>query len=271
MKLLTAFLCCLYLWGCTAKSGTDQRFDDSQKLAAPTVSVSLSDPNSFSFAMVGDLHVSNQDASRLSRILTAAQGEGDSFIVLLGDLADQGSSQDFSAINAALTTAGWSNKFLPVVGNHDVFNDGWTNYKGLFGASHYSVTIGNSRFIVLDTGDGNVGKEQGDWLTNQLQQGGTTHTFLISHYLPVVPGERTYLRLSDEREAVHLMKEATNHHVHGWFGGHYHSYCNANIDGIDYVVAGGGGGRRMEPVTDFFFVQVTVSGSTVTYTLHTVN
>jgi hypothetical protein len=36
---------------------------------------------------------------------------------------------------------------------------------------------------------------------------------------------------------------------------------------VDYVVAGGGGGRRMKPVEDYFFVQVSVSKNGIQYQL----
>jgi hypothetical protein len=271
MKRFRNYLLVIFFIGCTSSTVTDQRFHESLTLSPPTVNVSLADSNHFSFAVVGDLHVSNQDTSRLNRILSAASAEGDSFIVLLGDLADQGALQDLSAIKDTLVAGGWSGKYLPVLGNHDVFNDGWTNYKNVNGASHYQVTIGNSRFLALDTADGNVGREQTQWLEGELKKPGPMNTFLISHYLPVIPGERTYLKLANEKEAIHLMKLATNHGVRGWMGAHYHSYIVERIEGVDYLVAGGGGGRRMQPVMDYFFVQVQVSGGDIRYTLHKVD
>ena len=42
-------------------------------------------------------------------------------------------------------------------------------------------------------------------MKNELEKAQPTNTFLLSHYLPVVPEERTYLRLSNEDEAERLL------------------------------------------------------------------
>jgi hypothetical protein len=96
-------------------------------------------------------------------------------------------------------------------------------------------------------------------------RGSETHTFVLSHYLPVTPGIRTYLRLSDDLEATTLMKLARNFSVAAWLGGHYHSYALGEVEKVKYLVAGGGGGRRMDPVWENFFVQVRVAGQEISF------
>jgi hypothetical protein len=101
------------------------------------------------------------------------------------------------------------------------------------------------------------------WLKEELEKSGEINKFILTHYMPVVPGQRTYLRLSNQVEAERLMKLASRHRTKGVFGGHYHSYCRENISGVEYTVAGGGGGRRMEPIKNHFFVQVSVKQENV--------
>jgi hypothetical protein len=159
-----------------------------------------------------------------------------------------------------------------VLGNHDVFGSGWTHFKTYYGPGTYRFNVGNSTFIVLDTGDGTLGESQTEWLTAELAKAKPTNTFIVSHYLPVIPGITTYLKLANDREALRLMKMAKDNGIRSWIGGHYHSYVVGNIEGVDYVVTGGGGGRRMDSVqlsaadkNKFFFVQVQVNGSNVSY------
>jgi hypothetical protein len=109
------------------------------------------------------------------------------------------------------------------------------------------------------------------WLEGEIDRDRPQNTFFLSHYMPVVPGQQTYLKFPDEQEALHLMKLAVDHGVVAWLGGHYHSYIQSTIDGVLYVVAGGGGERRMAPVYDYFFVQVTVAGNQVSAQMHKVN
>jgi hypothetical protein len=255
---------------CVSRTVPGERFRDSRVLQVAQPQVQLPDPQHYTFAVVGDLHIQRGDTARFRRILTAASAEGDAFGVFLGDLVDNGLESDFAAYARALADTGWSAKAFSVIGNHDIFGDGWTYYKQTNGPSHYTFQIGNAKFIALDTADGSLGAEQAEWLKTELSKPNPGLLFLASHYMPDVPGISTYLRLADEVEAARLMALATRSGVRAWFGAHYHSYVVGSIEGVDYVVAGGGGGKRMPPVAGFFFVQVAVNGQSVSYTLRNV-
>jgi len=261
----------LLMASCVSQTVPSERTSDSRQLAPPANNVSLSDNEHFTFAAVGDLHIGSRDTSRLQRIMTAATAEGDAFLILLGDIVDKGDHDDFVAVQQALHDGGFDGKVFPMLGNHDIFNGGWSEYKAIFGPNYYRFTVGNSTFFAMDTADGTLGAEQMDWLESELKKPLTTNTFFLSHYLPVIPGQRTYLKLADQNEALHLMKLALNHGVAAWLGGHYHSYIQEQIDGVLYVVAGGGGERRMAPVSDYFFVQVKVDGSSVSAQMNKVD
>jgi len=251
--------------GCVSRSVPPERYQQSEPLAAPSLSVTLPDPDKFSFAFVGDLHINGQNTERLRRILAAAAAEGDAFVVLLGDIADGGARDDFQAVLTALSDTGFANKALFVIGNHDIFEDGWTHFRDLLGPSHYSTTIGNTRFLAVDSADGTLGEKDGDWLRAELGKPGPTNTFVLSHYAPIVPGVRTYLKIANEEEAAKLMKLSTLKGVTGWLSGHHHSYISEKIDGVTYTIAGGAGGRRMQPVEAFFYGQATVDGKDISY------
>lgn len=263
--LLVALACCM------SSTVPEVRFEESAAMSPPNITANPADPNNFTFAMVADVHIKGAETSRLVTILQAAAAANDAFIVLLGDIVDAGLSADVNAVNTAIQANGFTGKVLPVIGNHDIFGDGWVYYKSVLGPSHYTVDIGNSRFIALDTADGTVGNSQASWLKEQLKRTPRTNTFILSHYLPVLPGVDHYLRLVNPTEAMSLMKLASSFLVRGWFGGHYHGYLNAAIEGVSYVGAGGGGGTRMPspiadvPTEDFFYVQVTVQDAQVSY------
>jgi len=249
-----------------------ERLRESGELSAPPVSVSLSDPENYSFAVVGDLHILGGDTARTRKILTQAAAENDAFVIFLGDIVDKGDLSDVVAFRDVITELNWTGRAFPVLGNHDIFNDGWTHYRALNGPSRYTVDIGNLRLYVLDTADGTVGAMQREQLEAELaSEGGPALRVLASHYLPMIPEQRTYLKLADDTEALRLMKLAAASHVKAWFGAHYHSYVTGTIEGVDYVCAGGGGGRRMQPVTEFFFVQVQVQKDQLTYHLRKID
>lgn len=162
--LFSAFF--LLALSCGSSSHTDQRFRESLAMAA-LPAISVANPDAFSFAVVGDTHV-GADTTALQTILTRAAAEGDEFVILLGDIVDKGIKADMDAVKAAVTASAFSGKVLYVVGNHDVFEDGWTHFKTDFGPSVYAVTIGNSQFIALDTADGTVGRDQYEWLKGRF-------------------------------------------------------------------------------------------------------
>lgn len=259
------FLSLLAIAACVSQTLPSLRFSESRSLNGPTLSIALADPGTFSFVAVGDLHVGGGDTDRLSRILDGAEAGGDSFLVLLGDIADKGVKSDFEAVRTLLEGRGWWERTLFAIGNHDIFDEGWENYRQVVGPSYYSVDIGRSRFLSVDTADGYVGDGQRRWLEEQLARPALDHTFVVSHYLPVIPGQQTYLKLASATQSLELMELASQHGLTAWLGGHYHSYVLGQVKGVDYLVAGGGGGRRMGPIREYFYVRVGVTPEDVTY------
>lgn len=260
----------IYLLSCASQTIPEERFTDSEQLSKPTVDVTLADSEKFTFAAVGDLHILGGNTTRFEKILDGAKNVGAQFLICLGDIADKGDRIEVLSYRAAIEEKNWAGKIFPVIGNHDVFGGGWAHFKELNGPSHYTFTIGNSKFIVIDTADGTVSESETAWFEQELQATRPKHLFVLSHYLPTVPGITTYLRISNESEATRLMKLAKEANVTAWLGAHYHSFVKGEAGGVTYVVAGGGGGRRMPPVSDYFYVRVTVSGDDISYEMETV-
>ncbi|MCB0405111.1 MAG: metallophosphoesterase [Bdellovibrionales bacterium] len=253
-----------------SRSLTDQRFSESASLSGPSNTVVVADPADYSFSFVGDMHIAGADVRYLNQILDDSAAQGDAFHISLGDIVDEGEASDFDAFYNAVMARGWGGKLFTAIGNHDVFYDGWNYYKQRWGASHYVFTVGNTKFIVFDTADGNVGESQMDWIESELNNSSATNNVFVSHYMPLVPGIQTYLRLANREEALSLMRLATQKGVRAWIGGHYHSYISEEVDGVQYVVAGGGGGRRMPPVKEYFYVQAKVVGASLSFTRRTI-
>src|SRR5690606_6994170 len=138
-------IACLFLAGavaCVSRTVPEGRFTESATLSAPAFNVSVADPGTFTFAAVGDLHIGGGDTQRLGRILDGAEADGDAFLVLLGDQVDKGVRSAFEALRNRLQDRGWWDKTLFTVGNHDVFEDGWENYRDVLGPSYLSVDVG---------------------------------------------------------------------------------------------------------------------------------
>jgi len=244
--------------GCVAKTTITDRLKNNENYPVPTLNITFSDPKNFSFGVVGDLHVEGQDVSRLERIINLANTNGESFLGLLGDIADTGVLSDYQAIQTKLTSMSWTQKFLPMVGNHDIFEDGATHYASVFGRYFYSVVVQGNRFIVLDTADGTLGPEQRNWFEAELKNT-EENKFVFGHYPLAVPGQNTYLKFANRTEVQELLKLAANYRVRAWLSAHYHSFIAEKIHGVLHVIAGGGGKKRMPPFMQHFYAKIEVS------------
>jgi predicted phosphodiesterase len=251
-----------FLNQCVSGSNPEDRFAQSEGLAALTLQTPVAQSDRFSFMAVGDTHLKG-DTSRIKRILDSGTSRGSEFFVVLGDIVDRGAWDSYAPLKDLLTTEGWWGKFFSVLGNHDIVEDSWTHYKAMFGPNHYSFDVGNSRFLVLDTADGTIGDRQWEWLEAELDKTRPANTFILSHYMPVVPDVNTYLKLSNSEEAAKMLGLCTRKQVTAVLGGHYHSYTARTLGGTRYIVAGGGGGRTMEPVRSHFYVEVRVNGNSI--------
>lgn len=126
-----------FVFGCVAKSGSKLRFQESKLISVPTLSLSGVDDGDFSFVLVGDIHLGGNDVGRLRAVLEAAQSQGDAFVIFLGDLVDKGKREDMQTFLNQVAEFGFQNKTLYTIGNHDVFEDGWSAWKDSHGAKPF--------------------------------------------------------------------------------------------------------------------------------------
>lgn len=141
-----------------------------------------------------------------------------------------------------------------VAGNHEVRNEMDAEiYRRRYGPLWYAFDHKGAHFIVLcsevPTETGRIGPEQLKWLADDLTANahrGPTYVFVHQPFwtyggpTPAVASrarkEGLYQLWMD---SVHPL--LVRHKVDVVFGGHWHSYLSQNIDGVRYVVTGGGG------------------------------
>jgi 3',5'-cyclic AMP phosphodiesterase CpdA len=75
---------------------------------------------------------------------------------------------------------------FPIVGNHDLYFDGWKKFQSLFGTTTYLFTVktptATDLYICLDSGSGTLGSEQLKWLKNILiDRSDYRHCILFTH------------------------------------------------------------------------------------------
>ena len=139
--------------------------------------------NDYSIYAMGDSHVGG--TINLDAFIEDGIANNATALVMVGDITT-GHAEDYAVLNDHMPDPDSIESFL-VVGNHDLYFDGWSQFYSLYGASTYKFTIitpqAKDLFICLDTGSGTVGSEQLDWLKNTLalERANYRHCILFTH------------------------------------------------------------------------------------------
>ncbi|MFC1481377.1 metallophosphoesterase family protein [Candidatus Neomarinimicrobiota bacterium] len=196
----------------------------------------------FRFIVMGD----NRINLNLWKMVAQSVSRKESvFAIAVGDLVDDGKPEEFDQDLFGVLEAYGHFNFVPVVGNHDIGDDGLAvSYLTGFGgnALNYYFDYGNARFVILDNSSR---------VTNFIAQLDTVDMWLANVpaeyykfvFVHVPPGEVrkwSYHAMSGEksRRFTELM---TRHEVDHVFAGHIHAYSTATFEGVDYTVTGGAG------------------------------
>jgi hypothetical protein len=142
--------------------------------------------------------------------------------------------------------------FFPVVGNHDVVGTsrGEEIFRKQFqlpgGKTYYSFGAGEALFVVLNSerGRGKIINDQWNWLRSVLSSSKERFKMVFLHR-PVFPPTDSFKwgrgidRHPEERDKLHRLFMETG--VKAVFSGDDHRYDRREVNGILYVITGGGG------------------------------
>jgi len=177
---------------------------------------------------------------KLVKLISARHPET---VFFTGDLVEEGDKPDewpiFNNITANLRS---NTNFYPVLGNHEKDSPLFYNNFQLPGNEEwYSVNSDRVHYTVLNSNKPlGKGSEQYKWLEKDLKSVGSDIKFkvVVLHHPPYSTGKHD----EDEmglRESIVPMFE--KYGVEVVFAGHDHDYERSQVDGIHYIVTGGGG------------------------------
>lgn len=278
------------------EEGKDYEFR-SELLSFQTASKSSSP---FSFVIIADTQGNPKVNGKIANL---AWGLRPNFLVLPGDLVDDGTLKDqwihefFASMNPLISRV----PLFPVLGNHEKDASHYYRYMDLPAPEYYySFKYGNCMFFVLDSNKKlDPWSEQYQWLEKQLEalrekeKAGTSDVlwkFVTFHHPVYSSDENDYgdlwkgksswgdMRL---RDLVSLFDE---YHIDVVWSGHIHSYertwplangkNTSSKLGTTYMITGGGGGglEQAGPIRPWFqnnvkrghhFVFVAINGTTL--------
>lgn len=200
VKKLTFFTACallvsscshLDLKGIIIKTsdGVEKRFEQSMQINKAASADVVEVESDYMFYVCADPHI-DETSVLLSRFHdTLCNDSSASFGVVLGDCINM--RDKLPVYLAALAFSEERHKFnypiFHVLGNHDIFFNGWPNFKSLVGPSVYwfetNFSTGKDLYVVLDTATGTLGRKQTEWFHSFLSERRSDyrHCFILTH------------------------------------------------------------------------------------------
>lgn len=247
-KLLSFFLVLISFVFASCKYGFylglfDEDDVDERSSSLKRLSDLSFDSDVFSFVIVSDVHFGasakrdNDEFFKWFRnaLESAELEKKPRFLVCLGDSADKGYKSEFEEYNAflseieAMESAYWGKavKSLTILGNHDLYNNGWENWKAQVYpyTAYYSLAVkgksgGEISLFFIDSANGTLGVEQLDSLESEISAD-TNPKIVFSHY-PVYAGGNLLMTLQDTTERSLLLTWFSKNDVRYVFAGHAH-------------------------------------------------
>jgi hypothetical protein len=212
----------------------------------------------FTFAVLGDFRPAERDRpySEASReIFSDLNVIGPSFIMSVGD-AYYGYGGSFPRFRNEIDhfisrTKKFGVPFFDVIGNHELGGNGQREkyVRERFGKFYGSFDWGNSHFVVLNTEEkgraGGIYGAQLKWLAQDLALNKNSQNIFVFMHRPLFPalaadtGERRFFTDTRNRDTLHALFRKFG--VKIVFAGHEHLFREKVVDGIRYIITGGGG------------------------------
>jgi acid phosphatase type 7 len=255
---------------CHGKSGAAA--GEPAPLSQPGATFTVPDgdlPPSLSLIVYGDMRfthpediVDTNPAARRALVAKIATEHPDA-LVLTGDVPFRGRDR-FDYQEFATETAAWRAEHLrvyPVLGNHELSGTGfadplrnwWSAFPELQDRRWYSVALGSRIWLVgLDSNSAlTPGSPQRLWLEDQIAHLPPTvdFVFLAMHHPPVADIQtRVHVDHNPRPNEISLRDYLSGiaPKTHAQFivsSGHIHNYERFSVDGVTYLVSGGGGAR----------------------------
>jgi len=234
-KILCSILAVLFLTSC-ASAGAKVQLDTIGSIKTPYV-----------FDVIGDTRDNDADYGRLVDRMVK---DNPAVVFNVGDLTPLPcvGTDEFKRRSSAIKVP-----YLFAPGNHDIGLDNgacylkWSGQPGLY----YNFAIGRLSFIVLNSE--NLNETQIQWLKNTLTR--DDNKKVVCFHRPLYASKLNNHLIDTMRQPLHELFKAN--HVAVVFQGHDHLYNQETVDGISYIVTGGGG-APLRRGGFYHYVRVTV-------------
>jgi len=216
----------------------------------------------YSLLAGGDSHIGG--VKNFSTLVNEAKKPGNIAFVMVGDLVT-GKKEDYLTLKSVLPDFDKFPYFL-IVGNHDLFYDGWNTFYEYFGTSTYYFTVKTPTYkdlyICLDTGSGTIGDKQLAWLINLLSNE------RVNYRNCIVFTHLNFFRNNNQLSANPLVTELyvlldifDRYHVNMVISGHAHVKAINVFGNTTYITLR----ALLDGITNPSFLKLNVSKTSLSY------
>ena len=155
--------------------GVEKRFEQSREMNSDLKTGTLQAQETYSFYVATDPHI-DQTHTNIGIFNDALRNDTEaSFGVVLGDCTDTRDNlgRYIEALAYSAERHSCNHELFHILGNHDIFFNGWVGFKEQVGPSVYWFEVafpgGKDIYISLDTATGTLGDKQNKWLRSFLE------------------------------------------------------------------------------------------------------
>lgn len=274
-SLALVLLFSLFLFSCAnfgfyqvlfGEDDVDERFSGFLNLADEAPVLPSDTDGKYSFLVVSDLHFGSDDVStgkiedfidELEKLFSSDdKTKIPRFVINLGDTGDGGHASEYSdfnkyfGLNGKIQTLAKEKgvvqsspdfKIYSILGNHDLYNNGWENWKKAVwpykSSFYFCVSAGENNapfsFYFIDTGNGAAGTEQFDAFESLLEAD-SKPKMIFSHY-PFYSDGTPLMGIEDTAERNYLLSLFQENKALCLFGGHLHKNFTKDLGDFNQV------------------------------------
>ena len=225
----------------------DSRFEQSISLNNNQAVATIEAEDSYLFYVCTDPHI-DDSYRNLRNFSTLLRNDSTAlFGIVLGDCIERRNAMPnyVEAIEYIQDIQTYNTLIFSLIGNHDLYFNGWEDYYRLLGASVYwfevKFSTGSDLFISLDSANGTLGKRQLNWLREFLaaERNKYRHCIIFTHNnLFYTDNSQTGSGNMPLEETAVLTDLFSRYNVTACFQGHDHYREDLMFSGVRYTVIG---------------------------------
>lgn len=250
-----------------SSDGVQSRFEQSLEMGPELKAGGVNADESYLFYVATDPHV-DQTHRNLDVFNDTFRNDGDaSFGVILGDCTDVRDNLPnyLESVKYVHERHGFDHKLFHVLGNHDVYFNGWGDFKDMIGPSVYWFEVvfpgGKDLYVTLDTASGTLGAKQTRWFKEFIEKNRSSyrHCVVLTHTnLFYTDNSQTSSGNMPLEETYSLIDFLARNDISLVLQGHDHYREDITYRNVRYTIVGAIADKCKSP--EYLRVEVTPDG-----------